>query len=131
MARAEHAFAAAIAAIALLAAAGAGASEAVSGQDQRVAVASISVTRTDDGLLIGGEVVALAAGHYEATLSISKSGKAGSAKTSQASTLDLAAGQTGMVAQTGLSFAPGDTLDVSLDVTAGGVVVSNSRLRVP
>ena len=129
MSRAEHAFAAAIAAIALLATAGA--AEATSDHRQPVAIANISITPTDDGLVVGGTVIALAAGRYEAVLSINKSGKSGSARTSQASKLDLAAGQTGIVAQTGLSFAPGDTLEVSLDVTSGGVVVSNSTLHVP
>ena len=131
MSRADEAFAATIAAIALLATAGAGATEATSDHRQPVAVADISITRTDDGLVVDGKVLALVAGRYEAILSINKGGKSGSAKTSQASRLDLAAGQTGTVAQTGLSFAPGDTLAVSLDVTSGGVVVSNSTLHVP
>ncbi len=132
MAWGDHGFAAAVAAVTFLAAVvgGAGAADAAPSSTQ-TAVGSIDVTKTDAGLLVKGKVLALAAGHFEATMKIAKSGKSGSMNTTQGGKLDLGAGETGSVAQVGLSFAVGDELDIVLDVMSGGAVVSECRLRIP
>jgi hypothetical protein len=95
------------------------------------AVGIINVTKTDAGLLVKGSVSAIAAGHFDATMTLSKSGHAGSMTTSQAGMLDLAAGETGTIAQIGLSLAPGDALDITLEVLSAGAIVSRSHLLVP
>ncbi len=131
MAWGDHAFATAVAAVTFLAAVAGGVGAAGAASATRTALASIDVTKSDTGLVVKGRVLALVPGHFEATMAIIKSGTSGSMKTNQGGKLDLAAGETGVVAQAGLSFAPGDTLEVSLEVTSGGAVVSSSHLVVP
>ena len=132
MAWGDHGFAAAVAAMTFLAAAAGGAAPArAASEAPHSAVASIDVTKTDAGLLVKGKVLALEAGHFEATMKIAKSGKSGSMNTTQGGKLDLGAGETGTVAQVGLSFTVGDKLDIVLDVMGGGAVVSECRLRIP
>jgi hypothetical protein len=94
------------------------------------AVATITVGRTDAGLLVTGSALALSAGDYEATMSIDKRGKSGTMKTKQAGKMSLAAGESGNIAKIGLSYEPGDKVDIRLDVTAGGNAVSQAHTTI-
>lgn len=94
------------------------------------AVATITVTRSESGLLVTGGALALAPGDYEAAMSIDKSGKSGSMTTKQAGKLSLSAGESGSIAKVGLSYAPGDKVDIRLDVTAGGKPVSQAHTSI-
>lgn len=94
------------------------------------AVATITVGRTDAGLSVAGGALALLAGDYEATISIDKYGKSGTVKTKQAGKMSLAAGESGNIAKVGLSYEPGDKVDIRLDVTAGGKAVSQAHTTI-
>ena len=94
------------------------------------AVATITVGRTDAGLSVTGGALAFSADDYEATMSIDKHGKSGTVKTKQAGKMSLAAGESGNIAKVGLSYAPGDKVDIRLDVTAGGKAVSQAHTTI-
>jgi hypothetical protein len=94
------------------------------------AVATITVGRTDAGLSVTGGALALSAGDYEATMSIDKHGKSGTMKTKQAGKMSLGVGQSGSIAKVGLSYEPGDKVDILLDVTADGKAVSQAHTTV-
>jgi hypothetical protein len=94
------------------------------------AVATITVGRSDAGLSVTGGALALSAGDYDAVMSIDKHGKSGAMKTKQAGKMSLGAGQSGSIAKVGLSYEPGDKVDIRLDVTAGGKAVSQAHTTI-
>lgn len=94
------------------------------------AVATITVGRTDAGLSVTGGALALLAGDYEATMSIDRRGKSGTMKTKQAGKMSLVAGENGNIAKVGLSYQPGDKVDIHLDVSAGGKAVSQAHTTI-
>jgi hypothetical protein len=94
------------------------------------AVATITISHTDTGLMVKGGALAFSAGDYEAVMSIDKHGRSGTMKTKQAGRMSLAAGQSGSIAKVGLSYEPGDHVDIRLDVTAGGKAVSQARTTI-
>lgn len=103
---------------------------AAASPETAVAIATITVGHTDAGLTVTGGALALAAGDYEASMSIDKHGKSGTMKTKQAGKMSLGAGQSGSIAKVGLSYEPGDHVDIYLDVTSGGKAVSQAHTTI-
>jgi hypothetical protein len=88
----------------------------------------ISLEPSAAGVVIVGHALAFAAGEVDATMTVSRSGKAGTSRTRQSDRVTLAAGGAATLSRTALSFAPGDRLDVELELSRGGHVLSRSRL---
>lgn len=93
----------------------------------RSAVPSIDISSSASGLTIVGRVLALTDGTFDATLTLDKNGASGSMKTRQGGRLDLSAGKDGSVAKIGISYQPGDTVDVKLEVTVDGKPVARAH----
>jgi hypothetical protein len=96
-------------------------------QERSAAAATIDVTRSAGGILVSGGALALTDGAFKALMTIDKAGKSGSMKTTQGGDLALKAGESGEIARVGLSYEPGDTLEITLDVSAGGQTVSRTH----
>lgn len=93
------------------------------------AIGWLSVEPSSSGVLIVGHVLGLAKGEVKATMTISRSGKSGSTRTSQSNDVSLEPGKTAALSRTGLSFAPGDRLDVELTLSSNGRTISKSRVE--
>jgi hypothetical protein len=63
-------------------------------------------------------------------VSIEKSGPSGNVSLRQQRTLTLAAGESGAIGRTGLSFAKGDLLEVSIVLRVGEMVVAQASSTV-
>jgi hypothetical protein len=94
------------------------------------AVGTIEVSHGSGGLTIKGGALALTDGDFQGTLTIDKEGRSGTMKTSQGGRLSLRAGESGSVARVGLSYQPGDRIDIRLEITSGGEPVSLTRTLV-
>ncbi|WP_164871808.1 curli-like amyloid fiber formation chaperone CsgH [Solirhodobacter olei] len=99
-------------------------------QEPPAAVASIGVSRSSSGLLLRGGVLALTSGTYKAQMDIDRTGAGGTMKTRQQGVLVLKAGQSGTIATVGVSFHPGDALDIRLVVESGDHNVSQARVTL-
>lgn len=87
------------------------------------AVGIISIEPAARTVAISGRVVALADGHYDAALTVKKSGRSGTTNTTQKGSFDLGGGESADVAHIGVSFARGDRLTVRLEVSEAGRVI--------
>jgi hypothetical protein len=103
---------------------------AQTGQDPPAAVASIDVSRNANGLVVGGSVLALTDGSYQAVMDINRRSSGGTSTTSQGGMVHLKAGQRDTIATSGVSFQPGDAIDISLVVTSGGHDLSTAHVTV-
>ena len=105
-------------------------SATVAAEDAASAVPSIEVRPTDNGLSLIASIVALSAGDFEGRMTVKKSGPSGTTSTQQGSTFTLSHGQAATVATMGLSFQPGDDLEVELSVSSGGRDLAKSTIQL-
>lgn len=96
---------------------------------EQSALAVIDVVGTQSGIEVVGKAVALTDARLSGKMSISRQGAAGSVSTSQGGELELSAGETGDIARVGISFQPGDRLEVTVVLMQDGNVVSEASLR--
>ena len=102
------------------------------GETQAVAAAVvgwISVQPEGAGLKLVCHLVALTAGEVSATLTLQRSGRSGTARVAQSSTMTLAAGQTAEVASNAISYGAGDRLTAELQVRRGGTLIARSSIE--
>lgn len=95
---------------------------------EQVALAVIDVARTADGIEIVGRAVGLADGPVSGLMTISRTGQSGSVSTSQGGEIDMKAGQAADIARVGVSFQPGDRLEVVLALSQGANVIARTTL---
>ena len=93
-----------------------------------VAIAAVEIRPTDGGLRLEGKAIALSDISVAGAMEIERSGASGNVSTRQASKLDLAAGETGVIASVNVSFSPGDTLKVTVTLREGDTVVSQASV---
>jgi hypothetical protein len=89
----------------------------------------LSVEPSASGVLIVGHVLGLTAGDVNATMTIARSGKSGTTRTSQSNRVSLKPGTAETLSRTALSFAPGDHLSVELKLAHEGRTISTSRIE--
>lgn len=94
------------------------------------AMAQIAVAGDEStGMLtISASVLAHAATTVSGELVVSRKGAAGVVSTRQARDFVLAAGDTGTIAELGISYSPADSLDIVAIVYRGGVAISRATL---
>lgn len=101
-----------------------GLSPAQAGDAQRGgAVGVIDLEPGENTITVTGRVVALVEGHYDAAMSVKRSGKSGNTNSTQKGAFDLAPGESADVARMGISYAPGDDLSVGLTISRNGVAI--------
>ena len=111
----------------MMCALGAASPAMAAGASGQSAIARIDVERSGGNLVVSGGALALSDGDFSAMLSVDKHGKSGTISSKQGGKLSLKAGESGSVARIGLSYQPGDRIEVTLDVTVGGRSVSEAR----
>jgi hypothetical protein len=95
-----------------------------------VVVARIDISPKDGSLDIDASAVAVSGSTVTGEVSIEKSGPSGNVSLRQQRTLTLAAGESGAIGRTGLSFAKGDLLEVSIVLRVGEMVVAQASSTV-
>jgi hypothetical protein len=88
----------------------------------------LSLEPSPAGVVVVGHALALTRGTIDATMTIARTGKAGTSRTRQSDHVTLDPGATATLSRTGLSLVPGDHLAVDLELSQDGHVVSRSRI---
>jgi hypothetical protein len=94
------------------------------------AIAVIEVELATGGATLTGRAIALADCQFSASMTVERSGRAGSMKVVQGGSFHLEKGQAAKVATVGLSLSAGDKLDVELVLSSEGHEIAASSLRV-
>ena len=89
----------------------------------------LSVEPSPSGVLVVGHVLGLSEGDVDTAMTVSRSGKAGTAQTSQSNRVSLKPGEAEALSRTALSFAPGDRLSIELKLSHKGRTISISRIE--
>lgn len=100
-------------------------------QSASTALALISVEAHDGNIQLIGSALALEASAFSGEMVIDRRGDAGSVSTRQARDFNLAAGEKADIARVGVSYRPGDRLDVTVTLTHNGAIISQTRLSNP
>lgn len=98
--------------------------------ESAAAVILLATEPAPQGIVIVSRVHALADGEFTAEVRVERRAGAGQISMAQSRSLRLAAGETGDIARSQLSFGSGDLLDVNATVMAAGQVISRSRLTI-
>lgn len=92
------------------------------------ALALVVVEPSESGLEIVGRALAIVTGTVSGEMVIDRRGASGTVSTRQGREIELKAGQTGDIARVGVSFEPGDVLDVSVILSKNGNEIARSSL---
>jgi hypothetical protein len=104
---------------------------ASSAAEEGAAIALVSVTKSRDGIEIAGRALALTDVTISGAMTISRKGSSGSVSTKQGRQLKMTAGETADIAKVGVSYKPGDLLDVTLVLKEGDQVIAQSSVTTP
>lgn len=109
-----------------------GAINPVAGACQELAGTALAMVQIEahgtDGIIVLGEVIALVDVAVRAEMKVVRRGRSGNLVTSQSNDLEVAAGDRATVARLNLSFAPGDSLTVSVNLSHNGTVISTAAV---
>jgi hypothetical protein len=94
---------------------------------QGAALPVIDLQQTDGGVEIVGRITALKAGAFDGEMTIQRRGASGSVSTRQASSVELAVGQSAEIARVSVSHSPGDALHVELILSRDGIAIARAE----
>lgn len=102
---------------------------AMAGDEQMSALPTIILSNSEGSLSVEAGVLALADGKVDGQMSLDRSGPSGTVSTRQGRSMELAAGESATISQTGISFSPGDTIEISVILTVDGTVIGEANMR--
>lgn len=113
----------------LLSVAGASsAQDAVAGRVDVLPQITVVSSPAGDMLTVSASIVAIRAVEVTGEMVVSRKGAAGTVSSRQSRQIALPAGGAAIIAETSVSFAPGDDLDVLATIYKDGIVMSRATL---